>query len=128
MHGTGLFAAVSTLAGSGTVVLIDRPGLDVVDVWDTVEREAVGNLTIVGDVFARPLLDALDAEPDRWDLSSLAGDRVVGRPVQRRREAGPARAPAAHDDRRLARRVRRARPAQHVGRGRRPLDRGRASR
>ena len=28
-------------------------------------------LTIVGDVFARPLLAALDAEPDRWDLSSL---------------------------------------------------------
>ena len=28
-------------------------------------------LTIVGDVFARPLLDALDAAPDRWDLTSL---------------------------------------------------------
>jgi fatty-acyl-CoA synthase len=28
-------------------------------------------LTIVGDVFARPLLAALDAEPTRWDLSSL---------------------------------------------------------
>ena len=26
---------------------------------------------IVGDVFARPLRDALDAEPARWDLSSL---------------------------------------------------------
>ena len=31
----------------------------------------VGILTIVGDVFARPLLDALDEEPERWDLSSL---------------------------------------------------------
>jgi fatty-acyl-CoA synthase len=28
-------------------------------------------LTIVGDVFARPLLDALEAEPDRWSLASL---------------------------------------------------------
>ncbi len=28
-------------------------------------------LTIVGDVFARPLLDALRAHPDRWDLASL---------------------------------------------------------
>ena len=28
-------------------------------------------LTIVGDVFARPLLDVLDARPDRWDLPSL---------------------------------------------------------
>jgi acyl-CoA synthetase (AMP-forming)/AMP-acid ligase II len=31
----------------------------------------VQTLTIVGDVFARPLLDALRAAPDRWDLSSL---------------------------------------------------------
>src|SRR6185312_778299 len=31
----------------------------------------VQTLTIVGDVFARPLLDALRAHPDRWDLSSL---------------------------------------------------------
>jgi|tagenome__1003787_1003787.scaffolds.fasta_scaffold20957360_2 acyl-CoA synthetase (AMP-forming)/AMP-acid ligase II len=71
MHGTGLFASLSTLAGSGTVVLVDRPGLDVLEIWDAVERERVGILTIVGDVFARPLLDALDAEPARWDLSSL---------------------------------------------------------
>jgi 3-oxocholest-4-en-26-oate---CoA ligase len=71
MHGTGLFATLSTLAGSGTVVLVDRQGLDVIEVWNAVERERVGILTIVGDVFARPLLDALDAEPGRWDLSSL---------------------------------------------------------
>jgi fatty-acyl-CoA synthase len=25
----------------------------------------------VGDAFAKPILRALDAEPDRWDLSSL---------------------------------------------------------
>jgi fatty-acyl-CoA synthase len=71
MHGTGLFAAIATLAGSGTVVLLDRPGLDPELVWDTVARERVQTLTIVGDVFARPLLDALRAHPGRWDLSSL---------------------------------------------------------
>jgi fatty-acyl-CoA synthase len=71
MHGTGLFIALTTLAGGGTVVLIDEPGLDPARVWSEVERNAVEVLTIVGDVFARPLLDALDAEPDRWDLSSL---------------------------------------------------------
>jgi 3-oxocholest-4-en-26-oate---CoA ligase len=71
MHGTGLFAAIAALAGSGTVVLVDRPGLDAALVWDAVERERVQTLTIVGDVFARPLLDALRAQPDRWDLSSL---------------------------------------------------------
>ncbi len=71
MHGTGLFAAVSALAGSGTVVLIDRQGLDAELIWDTVERDGVQVLTIVGDVFARPLLDALHDAPDRWDLTSL---------------------------------------------------------
>jgi fatty-acyl-CoA synthase len=71
MHGTGLFAALAALAGSGTVVLLDQPGLDPERVWDAVARERVQTLTIVGDVFARPLLDALRAQPRRWDLSSL---------------------------------------------------------
>jgi acyl-CoA synthetase (AMP-forming)/AMP-acid ligase II len=71
MHGTGLFIALSTLAGGGAVVLIDSPHLDPVAIWDAVEHQAVAVLTIVGDVFARPLLGALDADPGRWDLSAL---------------------------------------------------------
>jgi fatty-acyl-CoA synthase len=71
MHGTGLFITLSTLAGGGTVVILDGVGMDVPRIWGEVERNAVQVLTIVGDVFARPLLAALDAEPDRWDLSSL---------------------------------------------------------
>jgi acyl-CoA synthetase (AMP-forming)/AMP-acid ligase II len=71
MHGTGLFAALAALAGGGTVVLVDRQGLDAEVIWDTVAREHVEVLTIVGDVFARPLLDMLDAHPDRWDLTAL---------------------------------------------------------
>ncbi len=71
MHGTGLFSTLSVLAGSGTVVLVDRQGLDPELLWDTVARERVQLLTIVGDVFARPLLAALHANPGRWDLSSL---------------------------------------------------------
>ena len=71
MHGTGLFIALSTLSGGGTVVLIDRPGLEAHEVWDAVERDSVQVLTIVGDAFARPLLAALDEEPDRWKLDSL---------------------------------------------------------
>ncbi|MFM8304208.1 MAG: AMP-binding enzyme, partial [Actinomycetota bacterium] len=71
MHGTGLFVALSTLAGGGTVVLIAETGLDPDLVWSEVERNRVSVLTIVGDVFARPLLAALEAEPERWDLTSL---------------------------------------------------------
>jgi 3-oxocholest-4-en-26-oate---CoA ligase len=71
MHGTGLFIALSTLAGGGAVVLLDTPRLDADAVWDAIEREHVEVCTIVGDAFARPLLAALDAAPHRWDLSSL---------------------------------------------------------
>jgi fatty-acyl-CoA synthase len=72
MHGTGLFIALSTLSGGGTVVLIDKPRLDPVAVWDAVEREHVRVLTIVGDAFARPLLAALENEPGRWELGGLS--------------------------------------------------------
>jgi fatty-acyl-CoA synthase len=71
MHGTGLFIALSTLGGGGTVVLLDTQRLDADAVWDAVEREHVQACTIVGDAFARPMLAALDAAPSRWDLSAL---------------------------------------------------------
>jgi acyl-CoA synthetase (AMP-forming)/AMP-acid ligase II len=71
MHGTGLFITLSTLSGGGKVVLIDTPRLDPEAVWGAIEREQVQACTIVGDAFARPMLAALEAEPQRWDLSSL---------------------------------------------------------
>jgi fatty-acyl-CoA synthase len=71
MHGTGLFITLSTLSGGGTVVLIDTARLDPDAVWAAVERERVQACTIVGDAFARPMLAALEADPDRYNLSSL---------------------------------------------------------
>ena len=46
---------------------------DPIELLDTVEREKVNGLIIVGDAFAKPILAALDAEPGRWDLTSLVG-------------------------------------------------------
>ena len=71
MHGTGLFIALSTLSGGGTVVLLDTARLDPDAVWSAIERERVQVCTIVGDAFARPLLAALEEHRDRFDLSSL---------------------------------------------------------
>jgi 3-oxocholest-4-en-26-oate---CoA ligase len=71
MHGTGLFNAFSTLCIGGSIVTLTGRHFDPVDVLDTVERERVKSMTIVGDAFARPILRALDAQPDRWDVSSL---------------------------------------------------------
>jgi fatty-acyl-CoA synthase len=72
MHGTGWFTANLYLTTGGSIVtLLDRH-LDIPEMLDTIERERVGALTIVGDAFAKPIVAALDAEPDRWDISSLA--------------------------------------------------------
>jgi fatty-acyl-CoA synthase len=71
MHGTGQFTAQLALCGAGADITLESRHLDVVELLDTVERHAVQAITIVGDAFAKPILAALDAQPDRWDLSSL---------------------------------------------------------
>jgi acyl-CoA synthetase (AMP-forming)/AMP-acid ligase II len=72
MHGTGCWLGLMTphMMG-GTAVLLENRGLDPIEVWDTVEREGVQHLVIVGDAFARPLLRALEQAPGRWDLTCL---------------------------------------------------------
>ena len=71
MHGTGGFTANTTLAEGGRVCLLESRRYDPVEMLDTVEREKVNGLVIVGDPFSRPLLAALDEKPGHWDLSSL---------------------------------------------------------
>ncbi len=73
MHGTGGFTAWECLSEGGRVVLLSGRRYDPAELLDTIEREKVNGLVIVGDPFARPMLAALDAEPGRWDLSSLVG-------------------------------------------------------
>lgn len=70
MHGAAHWMAFALWFVGGTVVVQSNPErLDPDDVWSTVERERVEALTIVGDAFARPLLEALAER--RYDLSSL---------------------------------------------------------
>ncbi|MGH9137551.1 MAG: AMP-binding protein [Acidimicrobiales bacterium] len=71
MHGTGAMGALRGLLAGGTAVLLAGRRFDAHELWDAVARERVGTITVVGDAFARPLLDALAAEPSRWDLSCL---------------------------------------------------------
>ncbi len=73
MHGTGNFPGLSTLVGGGSIVTLTRRTFDPVELLDTIEREGVNSLAIVGDAFAKPILRALDADEGRWDLSSLLG-------------------------------------------------------
>jgi 3-oxocholest-4-en-26-oate---CoA ligase len=71
MHGTGLFNAMSNLMVGGSIVTLAGRHFDVVELLDTVQRERINSMSIVGDAFAKPILRALDAEPTRWDISSL---------------------------------------------------------
>jgi 3-oxocholest-4-en-26-oate---CoA ligase len=71
MHGTGAFTALECLSEGGRVVTLTSRQFDPVELLDTVHGQRVNGLVIVGDAFARPILAALDAEPDRWDITSL---------------------------------------------------------
>jgi acyl-CoA synthetase (AMP-forming)/AMP-acid ligase II len=71
MHGTGQFSAFITMILGGCIVTLPDQKFDPAVLWDAVERNGVNTISIVGDAFARPLLTALDAEPKRWDLSSV---------------------------------------------------------
>src|SRR5439155_799396 len=69
MHGAAQWVAFGAIHKGGTVVMQGNPEkLDPDDIWGTVERERVSTLAIVGDAFARPLLDGLDR---KYDLSRL---------------------------------------------------------
>jgi len=71
MHASGQWSAWGTLLAGCKVVLYPQRNMDVRVALDTVERERVTMLTLVGDALARPLADALDEEPGRWDTSSV---------------------------------------------------------
>jgi acyl-CoA synthetase (AMP-forming)/AMP-acid ligase II len=71
MHGTGAFTSLAMLALGGCVVTLVGRSFDPVELLETVERERVNVIAIVGDAFAKPILRALDEHPGRYRLDSL---------------------------------------------------------
>jgi acyl-CoA synthetase (AMP-forming)/AMP-acid ligase II len=71
MHGACWWYACIQLLAGNTVVLSPYRSLEGEKIWDIVEKEKVNSLSIVGDAMAIPLLDALQANPGRWDLSAV---------------------------------------------------------
>ena len=70
MHGAGHWVALNVWLRGGTVFVLPHPEyLDPAEVWHLVERERIDFLLIVGDAFARPLLDELGR--GTYDASSL---------------------------------------------------------
>lgn len=70
MHAAGLWTAFAgTLSGQTVVLNDDRSKFSGERVWQTVEREKVGLMTMVGDAYAVPLIEEFDRHP--YDVSSL---------------------------------------------------------
>ena len=71
MHGTGFFNSLSTMLLGGSTTTLTGRNFDVNELLSTIESARINSISIVGDAFAKPMLRALDANEDRWDLSSL---------------------------------------------------------
>lgn len=70
MHGTAHWVAMRAWNAGGTVFIPSTPErLEPAQIWRQIEEERLNFLLIVGDAFARPLLDELERE--HYDLSSL---------------------------------------------------------
>lgn len=77
MHGAAQWLAFRMLLWGGTVVIndvVDR--LDPADVWGLVETENVDVMLMVGESFARPLMDEFENNPR--DVSTLVAVTVGG--------------------------------------------------
>lgn len=71
MHGTGMLSAYGALTGGGCVILLPQAHFSGEALWDIAEQHRATSIIIVGLPFAQPMLEALDANPGRWDLSSV---------------------------------------------------------
>jgi acyl-CoA synthetase (AMP-forming)/AMP-acid ligase II len=71
MHGTAHWMAFATLYSGGTVVVSPEHHFDHAQLWRLVESERVTFLVIVGDAFARPLVEAYDRLDPPVDVSPL---------------------------------------------------------
>lgn len=69
MHGAAQWAGFMMLNAGSTLVMPTSHNLDPVEVWQTVEREGVMSIVVVGDAMARPLLEELKV--GEYDTSSM---------------------------------------------------------
>jgi fatty-acyl-CoA synthase len=71
MHGTGLLTAMGAMMSGGAVITLESRQFDPVEMLTAIDKHRPAFLTIVGDPFARPLLDVLNADSKRFDVSSV---------------------------------------------------------
>jgi fatty-acyl-CoA synthase len=74
MHGTSSLTALSTHTHGGLVSTLSSRTFDPRELWEMVEKSKITMLTIVGDAFARPMIEELEnsfTNDIAWDITSL---------------------------------------------------------
>jgi 3-oxocholest-4-en-26-oate---CoA ligase len=81
MHAAAMWYCLVGLFAGQTAVLNPARHFDAEQVLDLIVAESVHSIIIVGDAMARPLAEALEAHPGRWNLSRLAMIGSGGAPL-----------------------------------------------
>jgi acyl-CoA synthetase (AMP-forming)/AMP-acid ligase II len=71
MHGTAAWFALQNLCQAGSTFTLPNGGFDPAVLLRSISEYRIKGMAIVGDAFAKPILAELEANPDRYDLSSL---------------------------------------------------------
>ena len=78
MHGTGMWlGAFLPLLLGGTAITSRNLGFDPNKLWTQVENTNTTNIVIVGDAFAKPMLDALDKAEESGKPYNLSSVKVI---------------------------------------------------
>ena len=91
VHGTALNLSAAAWLLGGTVVFLEGRSFDAHELWQTVGRERVTQIGIVGDAFAGPMVDALEeaeAHGRPYDVSSVERVLSSGAPWSLRLKQG----------------------------------------
>ena len=71
MHGTGQFSNLICFNQGGAAATLPSRKFNAMELWDETERLGASNIVLVGLAFSTPMLEALEANPGRWDLSAV---------------------------------------------------------
>ncbi len=78
MHGTGMITGIFILLLGGTVITLTQNNFNPDEAWDVATKTRATAITIVGDVFAKPLLRALQENHGQYELSSITAMTSAG--------------------------------------------------
>ena len=73
MHGGGQWLTLIALYGGNRAVVFTDRHFDAARVLDLAVSEHATTIGIIGDAMARPIAEAVLAEPERWDCSEIIG-------------------------------------------------------